>query len=386
MIRRSSLFLSGCLVVCASFWMDGSNLPVSAFESKDASAPVLVSSDASSPVLASTNATVSDSNPPRLQAAADALCDDPTPPRWIEINSAALDSINLEFSRYNQSVVWRADSLLRAGAYGDPESEEARARAVLYLQLRCRNAMESIFDLANGPGVAWLDRPEEFENLLSDYSNIAMYPLRQIVRARVGMGAFCMQYDIPERFEQVLPLGDSSIRMRSDRLRRESGEKVRIWSREWLAGDGDKLELLYEENFTGQVSKETIVDEGDEIEITSFSDLRGVYVRRHGVHRLQAMVFWRNRTEGDELPGHPRIGAAAYFPHIRIELPVFLPDLGLDDLREFAYPPPILQSRLFVAPEASFPSWLRGNTRGEFLDWRSRGPRPCVIDQRFPDL
>lgn len=321
-----------------------------------------------------------------LHAAPETLCDDPAPQRWLEISPTTLDSINLQFSRYNQSVVARADSLLLAGKYGEPSSEEARERACLYVQLHSRNAMETIFDLATGPGLAWLDRPHSFEDLLAQYSNIAMYPLRQVVRARVGRSAFCMQYEIPPKHDEVLPLGDVSIRIRSDRLKLENGVEVPIWSREWLAGDGKKLELLYEENFIGRVAKETIIDDGDEIEITSFSDLRGVYVRRHGVHRLNAMVFWRNRTDGDEVPQRPRIGAAAYFPQIRIDLSVLLPDLGLDDLREFPYPPPILESELFVAPEISFPSWLRGNTRGEFENWKSWGPRPRLIDERFPDL
>jgi hypothetical protein len=320
-----------------------------------------------------------------FQAAPETLCDDPAPVRWVEINPATLDSINLAYSRYNQWVVARADSFLQAGDYGDPHSDEARVRARLYVQLHSRNAMETIFHLATGPGLAWLDHSEDFEDLLASYANIAMYPLRQIARARVGRGAFCMRYDIPARYDQVVPLGDTTIRLRSDRLRLQAGAVVPIWSREWLAGDGDKLELLYEEGFTGRVSKEVIVDEGDEIELTTFSDLCGVYVRRHGVHRLNAMVFWRNRANGDDLPEHPRIGAAAYFPNITIELPVFLPDLGLDDLREFPYPPPILESELFVSPETSFPSWLRGNRRGEFEDWRSWGPRPSLLDARFPD-
>src|SRR5690606_34512743 len=84
-----------------------------------------------------------------LRAAPGALCDDPDPPRWIEISPSALDSINLAFSRYNLRVVGRADSMLRSGAYGDPRSQAARDQALLYLQLHCRNAMETIFDLAN---------------------------------------------------------------------------------------------------------------------------------------------------------------------------------------------------------------------------------------------
>ncbi|MCA9728796.1 MAG: hypothetical protein KC729_13985, partial [Candidatus Eisenbacteria bacterium] len=321
-----------------------------------------------------------------IGSAPGSLCDDPDFRRWIELTPSSLDSLSRNAAARNFAVVSRADSLLQAGMYGDPESEEARSLARLYVQLRSWNAMDSILEMASGPGMAWVQRDLDFTGVVQEFSNLAMYPMRHIAKARVGDGAFCIRYDIPAKFDQVMVFGDSKIRIRNANLELESGEKVPVWSREWLAGDGKKLELLFEETFCGHIGRETVMDDGDEIEILFFYDLHGVHVRRHGVHHLNAMVTWRNVLQGDELPGRPRIGAAAYFPKIKIELPIFLPDLGLDDLREFPYPPPIFRSRLFQEPKQSFPDWLRANRRGEFENWPSLGPRPGILDERFPDL
>ena len=95
-----------------------------------------------------------------------------------------------------------------------------------------------------------------------------------------------------------------------------------------------------------------MVDRGDTPGLDHHHDVEGMYVRKAGVHRLGAVVFWRSRVEGDRDPARPRVGGCAYFPRIQIRLSL-LPDLGLDDLREFDLPQPVVASGVDRAGAAS---------------------------------
>jgi hypothetical protein len=89
-------------------------------------------------------------------------------------------------------------------------------------------------------------------------------------------------------------------------------------------------------------------------------------------------------THGERDPARPRAGAYAYFPRISIALPFFLPDLGLDDLREFDLPNPVV-SMDWVRAHPSTP-WMTVSPDAFFHPWEAIGPLPAEVDRRFPDL
>jgi hypothetical protein len=313
------------------------------------------------------------------------LCDRTDLPVLIELTRAGIDSIGRSFSRHNHGLIVRADSLLRAGYFGETGSGDAVVEAKRYLQLRSWNAMYTISNLTDlRGGVARMEGSGHFNPLIEAYSNGAMYPLRHVEVGAVGEGSFCLRYKIPDEYDEVFLLGSQKIRVRTHETKDADGRRVRVLSREWATGDGGKLELLFESSYTGRVHRETIVDRGDRLDLVVFYDIEGLYVRKHGTHKLSAMAIWRNALEGDEIPAHPRVGAAAYFPSIDIDLPWFLPDVGLQDLRDFAYPPPLLASSFLKNP-GSLPTWIEIDDTGRFRRWESLGPRPEVLDERFPD-
>jgi hypothetical protein len=129
-----------------------------------------------------------------------------------------------------------------------------------------------------------------------------------------------------------------------------------------------------------------IEDRGDSLELVMIYDLRGVYARKAGVHVLGALVAWRSIVAGDDPPANPRMGACAYFPRLTFILPTFLPDLGLDDLRDFAYPQPVAPKSWFYYPHRYLPPWVTATSTEVFTRWRSQGPRPRILSELFPDL
>jgi hypothetical protein len=144
------------------------------------------------------------------------------------------------------------------------------------------------------------------------------------------------------------------------------------------------VDLAYERRCCGRIRTERILDRGDTLDLLVLDDIRGMYARKAGTHRLNALLFWRSRVEGDRDPARPRVGACAYFPGIHIHLPVFLPDLGLEDLREFDLPQPILPAEWFRNPTES--DWMTVHPGGMIRPWGARGPRPWILDERYPDL
>ena len=309
-------------------------------------------------------------------------------PMGIRLDGAAVDSIGRAFSRHNTEVVQRADSLYRAGYFGRIGEDESKTRAINFVQLRCWNAMHYLANLSTDTrGVSWVDDPDELPGFSDRYRNLAIYPLRFIQRARIGAQAFCAQYDIPKDFDERIPYGEDRVRLRHQRKDLPGLGKVDMVSREHKPEPGKTLELLFStEDFSGDVLVERIVDRGDTLNLVSLANIEGLYVHKSGLHKLTAIVVWWNHVEGLQEPANVRIGGCAYFPSIKFSLPSFLPDLGLADLRDFAFPPPIFAGELFRNPQTVFPSWLETHSNGQFRGWESFGPRPELVEHRFPDL
>lgn len=305
----------------------------------------------------------------------------------LRLRPAQIDSIGRTFSAHNLEMVELADSLLRAGRFGPPDDSGSQERARLFLQLRAWSAMKYLADIAENPrGVAWLEGKGMMRAFREEYRNSAVYPLRFIQRAWVGDGGFCLIYNVPEGYDETQEVGDMRVRIHREVAKLPGGRKRPVLSREYVESEESKVEILFEDQFSGRISSERVIDRGDTLEVITLSDLDGIYVRKAGIHRLTALAVWANAVEGLEEPEHPRIGACAYFPSIKFSLPWFLPDLGLADLRGFSFPPPILASELFSDPAWRFPAWLEARSSGQFKDWNSVGPRPEIIELRFPDL
>lgn len=314
-----------------------------------------------------------------------ALCDQTDLGVSIRLTRSAIDSIGRSFSRHNYEVIQHADELLRSGSFGE-DRKQAEVTARRFFQLHCWTGMGTISNLTGiQGGVARMEGPGHFQPMIDSYFNGAMYPLRHVNVAQLGEDHFCLRYDIPKNYEERFQYGEITVLVRSDEIKNRRGEKSRVLSREWVTADGDKVELLYEKHFTGRVKLETIEDRGHRLRLITFYDMDGLYVRKYGTHHMGAMVIWHSDLKPGEIPRDFRIGGAAYFPKIDIDLPWFLPSLGLDDLRDFAFPPPLMASQFFLNPDL-LPEWIGFNPAGRLKDWDSVGPRPKILEERFPDL
>jgi hypothetical protein len=291
----------------------------------------------------------------------------------------------------NDAAWERADSLFRAGVFGDPRSEDARTKTLTHFKLRTRVALDYLADLCADPTVHRVTEPGLTRPFGAWYANTTVFPIRFLEQGTVGIGGFCLRYGLPAvsskggSFDQQVMLGGVPVRVHSDHVREDDAPDLRpALSVEFSSRLDASIELLFLSEVCGRARRETIVDRGDTLELITVTDIQGMYARRAGTHRLGALVFWRSVTAGERDPARPRAGACAHFPRISIRLPFFLPDLGLDDLRDFDLPNPVI-SMDWVRTRPSKP-WVSVSPDAFFHPWEAIGPRPVEVDRRFPDL
>ncbi|MBK8232652.1 MAG: hypothetical protein IT349_03000 [Candidatus Eisenbacteria bacterium] len=305
----------------------------------------------------------------------------------LPLTATITDSVGQALSRHNHRVVARTDSLYRAGRFGRPGSDEAKKRALIHFQLRSWSGFRYTADFANQTRqvlVAADDAP--LAPFSADYANVAVYPLRFIDQVRIGRGGFCINYAIPDAYDEQILDGGVTVRIRRMDLELDHQGVRPVINREQPTSEHSTVELLYEACFAGRVTEERVVDRGDTLLFLSIDNIEGAHVRKFGTHRLGAITEWRSLVRGDDDPANPRIGAAAYFPEIHLEMPFFLPDLGLDDLRAYDYPLPVMETSWYRSPPSSLPEWLKVDPSGTIKNWKLHGPRPKALTERYPDL
>ncbi len=301
------------------------------------------------------------------------------------VSEASVDSIAGSFDASNRAVWARTDSLYLAGAFGPPGSAQAKDGARAHLQLRVRSGMDFIHNVADARprtfDEASLARP--FEN---KYENYGLYPIRFLRRSTIGEGRFQMEYEYPRTYSARPLLGGVPTRSTVDTIEARSGKLSQVMGLEYLTSDYNAIEVMFGTTLRGTVTCDTLLDGPDTLEVLVLDHLEGFYVRRWGTHRLGAIAIWRSLTRGDRDPKHLRFGARAYFPGLNLRLPAFLPDLGLEDLRKFDYPAPILTVKWFERRAEHPPDWIRASTDGLLHPWNEAGPFPSALRRRFPDL
>jgi hypothetical protein len=303
----------------------------------------------------------------------------------VDLGEAGMDSLGREMTAANDAAWDRCDSLFRSGAFGDPGTREARERALVHFKLRARNAFHYLADLCGDSplhGVTEADLKRPFGER---YANTTVFPISFLRQGLIGTGGFCMRYEIGAPFDGRVMLGGVPVRIHADELDEDDAPAARpALSVQFSSELHKSIELLFLSEVCGQVRHETIVDRGDTLDLTTVTEISGMYARRGGAHRLGALIYWRSVTAGDRDPARPRAGAYAYFPHISLSLPLFLPDIGLDDLREFDLPNPVV-SMDWVRAHPVKP-WVRVSPDAFFIPWKAMGPVPDEVERRFPDL
>lgn len=286
----------------------------------------------------------------------------------------------------NRRAVLEVDSLLRAGYFGPPGEEFSSKEAQRSLKLLLLTAFDYIAELAVSDGPLLETNEQELLRPLADrFLNVGVYPIRTLRRGRIGHGSYCMDYGLDGAPLGPLDQGDGLDPLFLEEVEIESRRRPILRLDFGVEGQGE-IELLYLPRCCGSVGRYSIVDRGDTLDLVVLKQLEGSYVRKAGVHAMGGLAFWRGRFPKERWDQERvRVGAVAYFPGIKFELPFFLPDLGLDDLRGFDLPQPFWLGS-DVRGEGRLPDWLSVSYDGTLDHWRGEGPRPAILEWIFPDL
>jgi hypothetical protein len=125
------------------------------------------------------------------------------------------------------------------------------------------------------------------------------------------------------------------------------------------------------------------------VRIHTMEEIGGQYVRKFGFHQPTAVALWKSAAGDDLMPppqGRRYLGAAIYFPHLSLDLPLFLPSLGFDDLRKFDFPEPVLTLKATAELQARKFDWFEIRSNNRFGNWEGDGDIPPMVKERFPDF
>lgn len=314
-----------------------------------------------------------------------ALCDDAPAFPIVRLREPDLEEIGRALHRRNVKAAAVIDSLYRTGYFGPPGSGRARKEARRGFKIKSANLMDYIADLSSAQErILEIDEAALAKPFFDTFVNPGFYPIRGLQRGRTGLGSFCMEYDLdrigsgrtieaPPAFH--VSLVDATV-MR---------EPMRLLKMRYESGLHRSIDLLFEPRYCGRVERRITTDRGVEIELVLMTDIEGSYVGKWGIHRIAGLAFWRSiPPDGAWDHEQVRIGSVAYFPGITFRLPFFLPDLGLDDIRDFDLPQPLWERKDLEA-RMEWPDWMGIDAAGNLPDWTAEGPRPMLLDQLFPD-
>jgi len=294
-------------------------------------------------------------------------------------------AIGRAYSDSNQTRIVRLDSLLRAGAFGNPAGPEARAVAHQLTRLLTLNAYSYMIHYATDRDTVWEASEQSMRPAFETFSDPGVVPIARLRRARMGLGWMYAHYDLSEKVKTETALGGRMLRVRVDDVE-IAGKRQRALCMDLPTGLHDLIEVWIEEEVTMRVEHALYPGPPAPYELYLLDDMRGLYVHKWGVHRPQAFVFWVTPRDPQRtgLPDNPLVGVRIYAPHLRLRLPGFLPDLGFEDLRAVDLPQPILE--IAYLRQRGQPAWLEPAQLRGFKRWEGLGPLPPDVRRRFPDL
>lgn len=283
----------------------------------------------------------------------------------------------------NMTTIRRIDRDLNGGAFGPPSSARARQHANVVARLSLENWYAFLFPLATDSARVYIIDREAIAAVGSRYAEPGVFPAAHLKELRVGRGGVCARYDLTEDDEGWTVMGGRGHRFRV-RSRRIQGVSRRVLELEWASSAAGKSKVVLADTYSFRVE---VVEAPGEVPTRVFLayDIRGSWIRKAGLHRPTGFAFWASAPDalGRPAAGHA-IGSAIYIPDLKLRLPLFLPDLGLNDLRQLGLPLPFLEARRIENGE--LPGWLvSGGKEHEVVTWDGAGSVPVVVTARFPD-
>jgi hypothetical protein len=299
------------------------------------------------------------------------------------LDSETMEKVADHMARYNGQLITRTDSLYGAGFFGVIGSDDATAGATRYLKYLSLSSMDFISYLSAQEDVIWETNENEMTSYYRSFANPGIYPIWGLKRARMGGGAFCLEFDIAEKFNEKRMIGLRPVKLESYLVEDEDNQSQPAWSLEMPTLEHGTTRYLFCDRYTSRVRRSIVDENGIALEVLIFDGIEGLYVEKHGLHKCTGLVFWRSLVSEEVWPPEvDYLGAAAYFPDLKLKLSL-LPDIGLNDLREFTAFQPLLSAS--ICSDNNRPEWLKLTDMGQIENWNNEGPIPNVIKDWFPD-
>ena len=302
----------------------------------------------------------------------------------VPITTEVADSLGSAYASFNAAMLAYVDSLLRAGALGNPKDREAQRTAHLMGRMLAVNSLHYMVGLSTSPNTVFEANEAVLRHAFTKYSDPGVYPIARMKRGRMGLGQVCIQYDLDTDMETTMILGNQRLRVRVQETEL-FGEPRRMLIMELPTFMFSVIEVLMDEYFTCKA--ELIHSNGppSPYDLYVFHSMSGMYVRKWGTHRPHAFMYWSTPRDLFRvgLPRTPLVGSCVYVPGVQLDLPSILPNVGFEDLRAVDLPQPILA--LTDLEAARYPAWIRRAKPRGFKDWETYGPIPPDLQIRFPD-
>ena len=312
------------------------------------------------------------------------LCSDPPDYPIVQLTEAIVDSLGRVYSDFNQSLFAYVDSLYQEGHFGTPGKRDAKNTALMMSRLLALNSLHYMVGFATDPDTVYEATEATLRHAFTLYSDPGVYPIVRMVRARMGLGWICVQYDVSTDMDSIMTLGTERVRIRVGETEYD-GETRRMLMMDLPTIMFSTIEVVLDSHFTCKAELFHSPGPPSPHDIYLLYQMRGLAVRKWGVHKPDAMIFWSTprNVHRNLPPKSPLVGSAVYVPAVRMELPSILPDMKFNDLRLLDLPQPIM-ARAYIDSKG-YPSWMdRAEPRG-FKEWESYGPIPPDLQLRFPD-
>jgi hypothetical protein len=317
--------------------------------------------------------------PPRAAAEGECpLCRRPA--EVVDLSEEDLLTAATALAEENATRIAQIDARFRRGAFGDPDSRRARRTAHRLARVSLPNLYHYLFAFADDRNRVYETGPGPLARIAAEFLEPLLFPVAKLRRVRMGAGRGCARYNLDQPSSGWTNMGGKVRRFRVTDVEID-GRPRRVLAVAYQSASAGSAEILVAEHYSFEVAHVREPGPPAPYELFVVHSLDGVWVRHRGVHRPEAFAYWV--SSGDSASGPPLAGVRIYFPGLRFELPSFLPDIDLEDLRTLGLPMPFLLAS-YVRGHGQ-PGWLEADEALDFEDWVGVGPLPGAVRARFPN-
>ena len=312
------------------------------------------------------------------------LCRLPADTDVVTLSEGDLLAAATTLAQENTTKIAAIDARLHQGAFGDPDSRQARDTAHRLARVSLPNLYHYLFRFADDRDHVYETGPGPLARVAAEFVEPLLFPVARLQRVRMGRGRVCVRYDLQQRVSGKTRTGAKSRKFRVTDVEID-GRLRRVLAVRYQSASAKGVEILVAEHYSFEVAHLHVPGPPAPYELFLVHSLDGVWVRHHGIHRPEAFAYWVSSpgpVSGRDA-GRSLAGVRIYFPGLRFELPSILPDIDLEDLRPLGLPMPFLPAS-YVRGRAR-PRWLVVVDDVDFENWEGVGSLPAGVRDRLPN-